>query len=212
MACVGFSPSKMQKCVYRICKLTESGDAEKDNQRKKNIRKLMKRLDNAKPYNRHTYIRHIRQDSGFEIFGNIDSCIQSNFRIDDNLAIWIPIPLVPPPGISGDDIHKELMGLISIFTSVFSDVDEDKEATMYIRFAGDKNRLLVTWLTREHGEYMIYAAEYNSPLRCYKCSNEIDDGEEFRCGGCKAAFYCSRDCFRADWKACHKTHCSREWL
>lgn len=44
---------------------------------------------------------------------------------------------------------------------------------------------------------------------CFRCDKRKDDiaGSLLRCGGCKVAEYCSKDCQRADWKQNHKELC-----
>lgn len=44
---------------------------------------------------------------------------------------------------------------------------------------------------------------------CFRCKKHQDavPGSLLRCGGCKVAEYCSKDCQRADWKQSHKSLC-----
>lgn len=47
---------------------------------------------------------------------------------------------------------------------------------------------------------------------CYKCRKAVPPRELQRCGRCKAAYYCSPECQRNDWKPSHKVVCEVDHL
>jgi hypothetical protein len=48
-----------------------------------------------------------------------------------------------------------------------------------------------------------------TPARtCAKCGKSASvDTPLHRCGGCRAVYYCSRECQAIEWKASHKVAC-----
>lgn len=58
-------------------------------------------------------------------------------------------------------------------------------------------------------EYCPSSEEYYRPT-CAGCKWEEDANDRFlMCGGCKAVYYCSKDCQKRHWRTGHKIKCKR---
>jgi len=116
------------------------------------------------------------------------------------------------PSIEGDELLPESMIL---YASILQSISKKYYPNCTIPPSGDNNMPeALLWYRRANAKAMN--ADPYTPLELYEllikelcacCYKTLSTDKPKCCVECKAAYYCSRECQAADWKAGHKKDC-----